>query len=37
MKHEDVCSRWKNSGQQYYIRVGWLKSVKEKQTGPEDS
>jgi hypothetical protein len=36
MKHDDLCERWKNSGQQYYIRVGWLKNVKAKQQQPED-
>jgi len=37
MKHEDGCSRWKDSGQQYYIRVGWLKNMTEKQLKTEDS
>ena len=37
MKHEDLCERWKNSGQQYYIRVGWLKNEKLKQQKPEDA
>lgn len=35
MKHDDLCERWKDSGQQYYIRVGWLKNAKAKQQ-PED-
>lgn len=25
MKHNDTCTAWRTSGQQYYIRVGWLK------------
>ena len=24
-RHEDNCDHWRTSGQQYYIRVGWLK------------
>lgn len=24
--NDDNCSRWKDSGQQYYIRVGWIKA-----------
>jgi len=36
MEHDDICERWQNSGQQYYIRVGWLKSEKAKQQNPED-
>jgi hypothetical protein len=31
MEHEDLCERWVNSGQQYFIRVGWLKKLKMKQ------
>ncbi|WP_136808358.1 hypothetical protein [Desulfosediminicola flagellatus] len=23
--HGDICEMWKTSGQQYYIRSGWLK------------
>jgi hypothetical protein len=26
--NEDNCSRWKDSGQQYFIRVGWIKAQK---------
>lgn len=29
MRKEDSCSRWKDSGQQYYIRLGWIKSKEE--------
>lgn len=26
-KHnDDQCPRWRTSGQQYYIRVGWIKA-----------
>lgn len=25
MQNEDSCSRWQDCGQQYYIRVGWIK------------
>ncbi len=24
--NEDSCSRWLDCGQQYYIRVGWIKA-----------
>ena len=30
MKNDDSCSRWKDCGQQYYIRLGWIKSTKKK-------
>ena len=26
--NEDSCPHWKDSGQQYYIRRGWIKSRK---------
>lgn len=29
-QQEDTCSYWQDGGQQYYIRVGWIKSMKEK-------
>ena len=25
---EDCCDKWKNCGQQYFIRLGWLKNKK---------
>lgn len=25
---DDLCGRWRDSGQQYFIRVGWIKSQK---------
>ena len=27
---DDSCPRWKDCGQQYYIRTGWIKSQKNK-------
>ena len=24
--HSDLCDLWRNCGQQYYIRTGWIKS-----------
>lgn len=29
-RHTDSCDRWKTCGQQYYIRLGWVKKQKEK-------
>lgn len=29
MRHDECCERWKDGGQQYYIRVGWLKKLNE--------
>ena len=29
MAHNDNCEAWKTSGQQYYIRAGWLKKQLE--------
>jgi len=29
MAHGDNCEAWKTSGQQYYIRAGWLKKQLE--------
>ena len=36
MKHDDLCERWYNAGQQYFIRVGWLKN-KQNQQKAEDA
>lgn len=36
MKHEDICDKWMDAGQNYYIRVGWVKSVKEKKSKRQD-
>ena len=30
VKHDDSCEKWKNCGQHYYIRLGWVKA-KQKQ------
>ncbi len=30
MLHNDVCEKWSEAGQQYYIRKGWVKN-KEKE------
>lgn len=32
MLHTDSCSAWKTSGQQYYIRAGWLRNQMENQS-----
>ena len=37
MEHVDLCERWVDSGQQYYIRVGWLKNVLAKKQESEDT
>jgi hypothetical protein len=34
MAHTDTCPAWKTSGQQYYIRVGWLKKQLEQSAEP---
>lgn len=31
MKHRDSCASWKDAGQQYYIRVGWVKNLQESE------
>lgn len=31
MKHRDNCDRWLDCGQQYFIRLGWVKKQKEVQ------
>lgn len=28
---EESCENWQDSGQQYYIRLGWLKNKKSEQ------
>ena len=34
---EDGCDRWRECGQQYYIRTGWIKSkLAEAQKGEGD-
>ncbi|MGL1931872.1 MAG: hypothetical protein OCC45_08940 [Desulfotalea sp.] len=27
---DDTCENWQDSGQQYYIRLGWLKNKKSQ-------
>ena len=34
--HGDCCDHWKTSGQQYYIRAGWLKKQLEAAAGVAD-
>ena len=36
VRSEDSCSRWVDCGQQYYIRLGWIKSTKQKLEGPAE-
>lgn len=31
MKHEDSCASWKDAGQQYYIRLGWVKNLRDSE------
>jgi len=33
MKHRDCCISWEDAGQQYYIRVGWVKSLQGSEEG----
>ena len=28
VKQDDTCEKWTDCGQQYYIRLGWIKSQK---------
>ncbi len=35
-KTNDQCSRWRDSGQQYFIRVGWIKA-KTAESGENPS
>ena len=30
VKHDDICERWQDAGQNYFIRSGWVKSMKAK-------
>ncbi|NOQ46416.1 MAG: hypothetical protein GQ559_07065 [Desulfobulbaceae bacterium] len=30
VRADDSCEKWIDSGQQYYVRLGWIKSQKEK-------
>ena len=31
MRHEDSCDSWKDAGQQYYIRLGWVKNRRNSE------
>lgn len=35
MAHSDTCPAWKTSGQQYYIRAGWLKKQLAQAAEPD--
>lgn len=35
MNHEDGCDLWKDAGQQYHIRVGWIRNLKSRKEGNE--
>ncbi len=30
-KNDDSCELWKNCGQQYYIRLGWIKKSSQQE------
>lgn len=32
---EDTCEQWKDCGQQYFIRTGWIKARLAKDSGAE--
>lgn len=29
--NNDTCEMWKNCGQQYYIRLGWIKKTSQQE------
>jgi len=29
--HSDICAQWTGCGQQYFIRLGWIKSKKAEE------
>ena len=33
MAHEDSCDSWKDAGQQYHIRIGWIKNIRNNKEG----
>ena len=37
MRHTDVCERWQDCGQRYYIRLGWLKRFAEQRKEAQTS
>jgi hypothetical protein len=32
---DDTCGQWRDCGQQYFIRTGWIKRQQAKETGDE--
>lgn len=34
VRQDHSCQEWQDCGQQYYIRLGWLKSQKDKKPDP---
>ena len=32
VKQDDSCGQWKNCGQQYYIRLGWVKARQKQES-----
>lgn len=34
MRHGDVCEFWKDAGQQYYIRCGWIRARRKSESEP---
>ncbi|MCD6389210.1 MAG: hypothetical protein J7L69_07345 [Desulfobulbaceae bacterium] len=35
VRADDVCEKWIDAGQQYFIRLGWIESQKKKQQDGE--
>ena len=33
-RNDDSCPSWRDCGQQYYIRLGWIKAKKEAGENP---
>jgi len=33
-RNEDTCPSWRDCGQQYYIRLGWIKAKKRRRCRP---
>lgn len=34
VRQDHACDEWKDCGQNYYIRLGWLKSRQQEKTNP---
>lgn len=30
VRHDDSCKKWEDCGQQYYIRLGWLRAFNAR-------